>query len=139
MPSVVLSAHGYRLAVNPRSGGSITGLAWRHPAGAETGILRACRDDQLVPGGSSPLGCFPMAPFANRIDGGVFRHDGTSYELPVDRPEEQVAIHGLSRFAPFSVELRTESRLRLVHHHRGDVFAYDLSQEFVLGPNGLDL
>src|SRR3546814_17561898 len=80
-----------------------------------------------------------MAPFANRIDGGVFRHDGTSYELPVDRPEEQVAIHGLSRFAPFSVELRTESRLRLVHHHRGDALPYDLSQEFSLGPNGLDL
>lgn len=137
MTQIVLSAHGYRLSVAPDFGANITGLDWTDRMGRVVPILRACNDDQLVPHTPSPVGCFPMAPFANRIDGGIFSLGGRIHVLPVNRPDENVAIHGLSRFEPFDLISLTDSTLRLIHRYRGDVFAYDLIQEFRVDPSGV--
>ncbi|KFC65802.1 Aldose 1-epimerase [Bosea sp. LC85] len=137
MPRIVLSGHGYSLAVNPDYGANLTGLSWRHPAGADIEILRGCSDEALQPGLPSPVGCFPLAPFANRIDGGVFEHAGRRHILPMNRPEENVAIHGLSRFEPFEVVSQGEGSIALLHRHRGEVFAYDLLQEVAIERDGV--
>jgi aldose 1-epimerase len=78
-----------------------------------------------------------MAPFANRIDGGVFTFADRVHVLPVNRPDENVAIHGLSRFEPFETLSQTDSTLVLLHRHRGDVFAYDLVQDVQIDPSGV--
>src|SRR4051812_20960832 len=103
MERIVLAAYGYQLSVAPKYGANIIGCDWTNRAGRSVPILRACEDDHLLPNMPSPVGCFPMAPFANRIDGGTFLFEGRVYALPINRPDENVAIHGLSRFAFFDV------------------------------------
>ncbi|MBM6593143.1 aldose epimerase family protein [Microvirga pudoricolor] len=139
MTQVNLSAQGFRLSVAPDFGANITGLDWIDEAGRAVSILRSCSDDQLVPHAPSPVGCFPMAPFANRIDGGIFAFGGRTHRLPVNRPDENVAIHGLSRFERFERISQTDSSLRLLHRCRHDVFSYDLVQAIKLDPSGVSV
>jgi aldose 1-epimerase len=139
MECIVLSAYGYRLSVSPKFGASITRLDWSSRTGCSVPILRACEDDQLLANRPSPVGCFLMAPFANRIDGGTFSFDGRTYVVTINHPGENVAIHGLSRFASFDVISQTASTLSLMHCYRGDVFAYDLVQECRVDPSGVSV
>jgi aldose 1-epimerase len=139
MERIVLSADGYQLSVSPKFGASITSLDWSSQAGCSVPILRACEDDQLLPNKASPVGCFLMAPFANRIDGGTFSFDGRAHVLPINHPGENAAIHGLSRFASFDIVSQTSSTLKLMHCNRGDVFAYDLIQECRVDPSGVSV
>jgi aldose 1-epimerase len=136
---VDLSAHGFRLSVAPDFGANITGMDWIDETGRWVSILRSCGEDQLVPHAPSPVGCFPMAPFANRIDGGNFAYGGRTHRLPVNRPDENVAIHGLSRFEPFERLSQTDSSLRLLHRCRRGVFSYDLVQTIQLDPSGVSV
>ena len=135
-PLVTLAAHGYRLSVSPLHGASLTELTWQAKSG-EVSILRPCDASTLSIGEPSPVGCFVMAPFANRIDGGVFTYDGRRHTLAINRPEEDVAIHGLSRLAPFEIVDHTGDKAQLLHRHRGDVFAYDLLQTIRIGQRGV--
>lgn len=137
MSSITIFGHGYRVAVDPEYGANITGLNWSGPCGRQIAILRRCDDIELIPGEPSPVGCFPMAPFANRIDGGVFTFADRVHVVPVNRPDENVAIHGLSRFEPFETLSQADSRLVLRHRQRGDVFAYDLIQDVKIDPSGV--
>jgi aldose 1-epimerase len=139
MERIVLSAYGYRLSVSPKFGASIMGLDWSGGRGRSVPILRACEDDHLLPNRPPPVGCFLMAPFANRIDGGAFSFDGRTYVLPINHPGENVAIHGLSRFASFDIVSQTASTLNLMHCYRGDVFAYDLFQECRVDRSGISV
>src|SRR3954447_5306531 len=134
MSTTIVFGHGYRLAVDPEYGANITGLTWSGPCGRELVILRRCDETELIPGEPSPIGCFPMAPFANRLDGGVLTFGDRLHVLPVNRPDENVAIPGLSRFERFETLSRTDSTVALLHRYRGDVFAYDLVQDVRIDP-----
>ena len=135
-PLITLAAHGYRLSVSPFHGASLTGLTWQARTG-EVSILRSCDASTLSLGEASPVSCFVMAPFANRIDGGIFTHDGRRNTLAINRPEEDVAIHGLSRLAPFEIVDHKRDEAQLLHRYRGDVFAYDLLQTIRTGKRGV--
>ncbi|POR48279.1 aldose 1-epimerase [Bosea psychrotolerans] len=137
MSRITLAAHGYELAVNPDYGANLTALSWRHPDGRLIDILRGCDDTALIPGEPSPVGCFPMAPFANRIDGGSFSYASHDYALPINRPQERCAIHGFSRFAAFEILSRGEGAISLLHRQRGEVFAYDLVQDIIVDARGV--
>jgi aldose 1-epimerase len=137
MSAIILTGHGYRIAIDPDHGASILSLTWQNAAGQELDILRQCDDSAVVPGNPSPVGCFPMAPFANRIDGGRFTYDGSDYALAVNQPSENVAIHGLSRFARFEMLAQTPTAVSLLHHFRSDVFNYDLSQHVAIDADGV--
>ena len=50
-------------------------------------------------------GCFPMAPWPNRIAGGRFSFDGKEWTVPVDSPPN--AIHGRLTNVPWQVVART--------------------------------
>ena len=65
------------------------------PAGSRVRLLVVDGRDLLVAPGDDPLlwGCYPMAPWAGRLDRGRFGHDGEPIEVPVDLPPH--AIHGL--------------------------------------------
>ena len=71
----------------------------------------ACRGiDVLVPLplGADPNasfgGAFLMAPWANRLDEGRLPVGGVTWHLPVNRPADDTAIHGLVRDMPWQVE-----------------------------------
>lgn len=71
----------------------------------------ACAGRELlvpIPPGGDPNagfhGAFLMAPWTNRLDGGRIEAGGRPWRMPVNRPLESTAIHGLLRERPWEVE-----------------------------------
>jgi aldose 1-epimerase len=70
----------------------------------------ACRGAEVLaplPLGADPnrsfAGAFLMAPWTNRLDEGRLPVGGTNWHLPVNRPSDDTAIHGLVRDAAWTV------------------------------------
>jgi aldose 1-epimerase len=70
-----------------------------------------------VPEGADPNrglhGSFLMAPWTNRLDRGRIVVDGIEYRMPINRPDEDNALHGFTRELPWSVEQEAEDRTTL--------------------------
>ena len=65
--------------------------------------------DEMCSGGRGQI----LAPWPNRLGDGSFGWDGFEFQLPLDEPEHSNAIHGLVRWAPWSLEDRAASWLRM--------------------------
>lgn len=102
---ITLQTERFAIAVAPERGASITRFAWRRPDGAWRELMhRPAPDDvQNRSGSLSALSSFVMLPFANRIDAARFCYDGQVHGLPMNRPSQNCAIHGLARGAAWSV------------------------------------
>jgi len=89
--AIELKAPGARLEILPGAGGRIHQL-WVEVDGREEPLLAAPSD--VAEYAISPLfgGCFPMAPWPNRIAGGRFAWGGRNWEVPVGRDGH--ALHG---------------------------------------------
>jgi len=94
---LALTGGGWEATLLPGQGAAFARLAWRGrdvlaplPTGAD-------------PNGSF-AGAFLMAPWANRLDEGRLPVGGMTYHLPVNRPADDTAIHGLLRDLPWRVE-----------------------------------
>ncbi|WP_448204749.1 aldose 1-epimerase [Azospirillum sp. sgz302134] len=122
----------------PERGGSIARLTRHGPEGTVE-LLRPASDWALASGSAIDMGCFPLVPFSNRIDGGRFRFDGRDVELPLDMDGCPHAIHGHGWRAAWTVEDREESFARLVYRHAADgwPWRYGATQDIVLEEDGL--
>jgi aldose 1-epimerase len=133
---IMLELHNaaFRLGVLPELGGCITHLTWRHPSGREIDLMRRGDDRAIASGNPSSLASFPMVPFANRIDGGRIPLAGGEVNVPVNRPEQGVAIHGFGRHAVWSVADHRSARVRLTQGfaETGNPYTYSAEQIFVL-------
>jgi aldose 1-epimerase len=81
-----------------------------------------------------------LAPWPNRIQDGSYEFDGESYQLALDEPERQNAIHGLVRWSTWSVAEREGDRAVLEHRLHptpGYPFTLDLRVEYSLAEDGL--
>jgi aldose 1-epimerase len=126
---------GWTAALLPEQGGALVALAW-------------CGRDVLapLPLGADPnaafCGAFVMAPWANRLDGGRLPVAGTLHEVPVNRPEDGTAIHGVARDRPWLVEARGASvavlaqRLDGAAEHRPLPWRYAARLEVALAESG---
>ena len=78
-----------------------------------------------LPLGADPnasfAGAFLMAPWANRLDEGRLPVGGTTWHLPVNRPHDGTAIHGLVRDAAWTAAEAGASRAVLLQ--QGDAEA----------------
>lgn len=103
---IALEGGGWTATLLPEGGGAVATLAWRG-------------QDVLVPLplGADPnasfCGAFVMAPWANRLDGGLLPVAGIEYRLPVNRPQDGTAIHGLSRDRSWGVERVSQAEVVL--------------------------
>ena len=86
-----------------------------------------------------------LLPFANRISDGIYRFNGKTYQLPINRPQEHYAIHGFIHDKEFIVDdeiIKPDSvTLILAHEYSGDYpgypFPFEVRLEFSLhGQNG---
>jgi aldose 1-epimerase len=132
-----LTAHGYDLTVDAQHGASLTSLRWQKPDGTWFDVLHPCSPAIVARTG----GCFVMAPFANRLDGGLFPLVDGPVQLPLNRPEENLAIHGFSRDRAWKLVEATDDRLTLFDDfaETGNPFAYTLTQEISFGASGVQL
>lgn len=100
---IELTAGPARIELLPEIGGRIHQL-WLQVEGREEGLL-ATHDDP-TDHAREPLtgGCYPMAPWPNRVAGGVFSWAGRTVSLPVNDPPN--ALHGLLFDRPWEVVAR---------------------------------
>jgi aldose 1-epimerase len=91
-------------------------------------------DLQLVRG----LGAYPLVPFSNRIDRGVFTFDGLRTELPATAGGH--AIHGVGWKRPWHVIERSDHAATIGLDHAPDElwpYAFHAEQQIALGETGL--
>jgi len=108
---------------------TVAGGAWEARLAPEDGggltALRHRGQDVLVPAPAGarlggPFGAFWMIPWANRLDGGRLG----PHRLPVNRPRDDTAIHGLSRDRPWRVAERAADRVVLAQEVAAAPYRY---------------
>ncbi|WP_119290089.1 aldose 1-epimerase [Azohydromonas sediminis] len=128
-----LTAGELRLALRPDLGGCVAGL-WH----AGLPVLRSTEPPALER--SRQSGCYPLAPYSNRLGFARFRwlgHDHTTRPSLDDGPH---SIHGVAWQRAWTVESADGHTAALALVHGGDAdwpFAFTLDQRFELSPQSL--
>jgi len=133
MELVTLRRGESEAVIAPGIGGGI--LSWTDRGQA---MLRPAQPDALRFGLPRGLGAYPLVPFSNRIEHGVFEFAGHRYELPAI--SDGHAIHGVGWKHRWTVTGATADTATIaLHHPAGELwpFAFDAEQRFVLGDTGL--
>ncbi len=128
---ITLGRGALELDIAPEIGGSITGLTFENrpvlrpvPQGT-TNVLDTC--------------CFPLVPYANRIENGVFKFEGREYRLPLNFGNHPHALHGHGWQAAWRVEAMSRDRVVLAFDHVPDAWpwAYTSEEIFTMTENGV--
>jgi aldose 1-epimerase len=131
---VELRAGDLRLALRPDLGASIAGL-WL----GDMPVLRSVEPAALE--GPRQSGCFPLAPYSNRLGYRRFRWLGREHTTaPNFEPGYPHSLHGTAWKQAWQVECADAASAELVLTHRSDEawpFTFDLSQRFELADNAL--
>ncbi len=94
-------------------------------------VITGYDSDEVPPAGAGQL----LAPWPNRVDHGKYSFGGRSYQLDISEPAHDNAIHGLTRFATWSLSTRApdyvELGLRLLGRP-GYPFSLELSARYRL-------
>jgi aldose 1-epimerase len=107
----------------------------RYVAGGRD-VLDGYAEDQMASSGRGQL----LLPWPNRIADGRYRFGGREHQLPLDEPERRNAIHGLARWAAWTVREQAPGRAALalrLHPRPGYPFTVDLGAEYSLAGDGL--
>jgi aldose 1-epimerase len=83
-----------------------------------------------------------LAPWPNRIADAGYEFGGVRHELPIDERASQSAIHGLVRWAPWSVVESVPQRVVVgheLHPQPGYPFSISLRIEYELSESGLSV
>jgi aldose 1-epimerase len=82
----------------------------------------------------------PLLPWPNRLHTGRYTWDGQEHSVPVDEPEQDNALHGLTKYRLWTAEPEGEAavtmRLRLLPQPAYP-FALDLAVRYALAADGL--
>jgi aldose 1-epimerase len=130
-----LHAGALRLAVRPDLGGCIAGF-WHR----DTPILRSTEPAALA--SSRRAGCYPLAPYANRLGYRRFRWRGRDHATRANFDDSPHSLHGVAWQRPWTIESSSAQELVLHLAHHGDAdwpFAFELRQYFALTPRSLAL
>src|SRR6187551_3029296 len=76
-----------------------------------------------------------LIPWPNRLEDGSYEFDGRRHQAPIDDPAENDAIHGLVRWAAWSVGRRGAESVvmeHLIHPRPGYPFSLALGIEYAL-------
>jgi aldose 1-epimerase len=126
-------AFGDQQAVIVEVGG---GLRTYSVAGRE--VLDGYDADAMATAGRGQV----LIPWPNRLQDGRYEFEGRSHQLPLTEPEHSNAIHGLVRWAGWSVGGREGDRVVMEHALRpqpGYPFSLALRIEYALSDQGLSV
>jgi aldose 1-epimerase len=99
-------------------------------------VIDGYEESEMCPGGHGQL----LAPWPNRLADGSFEWEGQSHQTPLSEPENHNAIHGLVRWAAWSVAAVDPGEARLtyrLHPQPGWPWDLDLAVAYRLGEDGL--
>jgi len=94
-------------------------------------VIAGYQPNELPPGAAGQL----LVPWPNRVDGGRYTVAGTEYQLDLSEPRAGNAIHGLGRWAPWSVARHDRHAVALRHvllGRSGYPFCLDMEVEYHL-------
>lgn len=107
-------------------------------------MLRHGERDLVVPfpeGGPIPdFRGIIAAPWPNRIDGGRYTFQGVDYQMPVNEPERDCALHGFAFATEWALESRDEASVRLscaLGPVPGYPFGLQITASYALSADGL--
>jgi aldose 1-epimerase len=124
-------AFGDRRAVVVEVGGGLRSLS----AGGRE-LLDGYGADEMCTSGRGQV----LIPWPNRIEDGSYEWDGQRHQLALTEVENGNAIHGLVRWAPWTVREHEQDRVvlgYLLHPQPGYPFALALELEYALSEHGL--
>lgn len=124
----------WTLNLRPDLGASITSLTWR---GRD--VLRPAPEDLDSPLAASS---FPLAPYANRIDGGAFAFEERAVRLPATPGFAPHALHGVgwrSRWTVASAHGGTVDLVLAVEAGAEWPWAWTASHRLTLSEDGLEM
>jgi aldose 1-epimerase len=101
-------------------------------------VLDGYGDDEICTSGRGQL----LLPWPNRIEDGSYEWDGRRHQLPLTEVESRNAIHGLVRWAAWTVAASEPDRAVLrhvLHPQPGYPFALALEVEYRLSASGLQV
>lgn len=129
---IALKRDQFELDISPAIGGAIT----RFACGGRD-ILR-----RTSPGITEVLetSCFPLVPFANRIENGVLHFQGREIKLQRNMGDHPHPLHGYGWRSAWRVEAVSREAATLVFDYRsGDwPWSFTAEQTFSLGGDGLE-
>ena len=132
---IEIRAGDLRLALRADLGGAIAGL-WL----GDEPVLRSTEAAALE---SSRLsGCFPLAPYSNRLGYRRFRWQGVEHTTAPNFDDNPHSVHGLAWQRPWAVLRQSEREAELKLVHAPDAhwpFPFELGQRFVLSPGALEV
>jgi aldose 1-epimerase len=99
-------------------------------------VIDGYDESEMSPGGRGQL----LAPWPNRLADGSFEWDGQRLQTPLSEPENHNAIHGLVRWAAWSVAAVDGAEARLTYRlypQPGWPWPLDLAVAYALGDDGL--
>ena len=83
-----------------------------------------------------------LIPWPNRLEDGSYEFGGKAHQAPIDDPAENDAIHGLVRWAAWTVGRRSPESVAMehrVHPRPGYPFSLALRIEYALSDAGLSV
>jgi aldose 1-epimerase len=101
-------------------------------------ILDGYRIDEMCPSGRGQV----LIPWPNRIQDGTYEFDGTRHQLPLNELDNRNALHGLVRWASWTVRERHPNRVvmeHVLHPQPGYPFSLFLCIDYVLSASGLSV
>jgi len=135
MTTIELEAGALKLALRPDLGGCIAGL-WLDGLP----VLRS--DDPTALASARLSGCYPLAPYSNRLGYRRFRWHGQDHTTAPNFDDNPHSVHGNAWQKPWQVVVSggAEAELRLVHAPDAHwPFSYELRQHVALTPSALTL
>jgi aldose 1-epimerase len=101
-------------------------------------VLDGYLADEMCTSGRGQL----LIPWPNRLQDGSYEFDGRHHQLPLTEPRQRNAIHGLVRWAGWTVAERELDRVGLEHAippQEGYPFRLALRVEYALSQSGLSV
>ena len=135
MTLIELASDTMRCHVAPDLGASIMGL-WR----GDVPVLRSVAHEPYPVAGDS--GSYPLVPYSNRIGQACFVWAGKRHELRASEVHAPHAIHGVGWQKPWRVRYQQDDMVVMALTHLADrdwPFSFEVTQQFVLTPSGLNL
>lgn len=136
--TISIESRSQSLTLIPQYGGAISEWTWNGKSGQKS----LFRPWDGISGDRYSLACLPLIPWANRITGGGFYHDGRFQVIHENRTEEHFPLHGDGWLQWWTVAERAENRVKLAldsKHFDESPYHYRGTQLFQLLPDGLQI
>lgn len=135
------TANGCSLELVPEFGGLTNRLQFATSKGVLDVIVGLANKEAMI--NDRAYRNIPLFPLVNRLDAGLYKHNGTLYQLPVNEPGRNNALHGFIHKLVPEVEVaegKDSSEALLLYRYKGDYPGYPFAAEvrihYVLSSDG---